>query len=92
MPECNQKRLKLGVHQKMLALVGSTGNEYVSGLEEFLKKNDHVWSGWTYRILPRDLVQLEKQKKELGYFQLYFHYIKSRGGSGDIESITVIDD
>jgi len=76
----------------MLALVGSTRKQFVSNLEEFLKKHDHVWSGWTYRILPRDLVQLEEQKKELGYFLLYFHYRKSCGGSGDIESIAEIDD
>jgi hypothetical protein len=48
----------------LLALVGSTGDNYVSGLEEFLKQHNHVWSGWTYRILPRDEPDLKELKKK----------------------------
>jgi hypothetical protein len=76
----------------LLALVGSTGDNYVSGLEEFLKQHNHVWSGWTYRILPRDEPDLKELKKKKGYFYLYLHYIKSRGGSGDIEAIAIVRD
>ncbi len=78
------------------ALVGSTDDDYVSGLEEFLKQHSHVWSGWTYRIMPIDETVLSEQKKKQGYFHLYLHYIKARRdgggrkGSGDIEAVAVV--
>ena len=76
----------------ILALVGSTDDDYVLSLEEFLKKHNHVWSGWNYRILSRDSELLEKQKKKNGYFNLYFHYRKNVGGSGNIEALAKVTD
>jgi 5-methylcytosine-specific restriction endonuclease McrA len=80
----------------LLALVGATGDDYVLGLEEFLNQHSYVWTGWTYRILPRDEKYLKDQEEKHGCFHLYLHYSKHRlgsnnqRGSGNIEAVAVV--
>ncbi len=74
-----------------IAMVGSARKSYVKKLEKSLFNHNHVWSGWNYRILPRDVKILESQKEENGYFNLYFHDRKRANGSGNIEAIAKVD-
>ena len=76
---------------RVLALIGATGAEYIAELLEFLNLKGKVWSGWTFRIKDKDCKQLNEQLAEYGAFRVYLHHIKSRGGSGKIEFIGLVD-
>lgn len=82
--------LIVGKH-KILALVGATDVDYVAGLMEFLALKGKVWSGWTFRIKDKYFKHLNEQLAKYGVFRVYLHHIKSRGGSGNIEFIGLVD-
>lgn len=77
--------------EKILALVGATDADYVAGRQEIIALKGKVWSGWTFRTKEKECEQLNDQLAKYGTFRVYLHHIKSRGGSGDIEFIGLVD-
>jgi len=73
---------------RKLALIGATGEEYFENLRNFILQKKQVWSAWSFKIRDDKLRKLKNQEK----FALYFHHIKSRGGSGKVEYVGYVDD
>ena len=62
--------------KKRLGLLGAAYHPYRDRLEEIIRKNDYVWSGWTYQIHDEKLKELKDQIEDVGFFYLYVHVIE----------------
>ena len=76
---------------RRMALIGSTGSDYVEPLRQFILDHKTVWSSWNFRIAADQKSRLDKQLSEDGTFKIYLHDSTTRGGSGKVRYLAYVD-
>jgi hypothetical protein len=76
---------------RTMALIGSTGSDYVEPRRQYVLEHKAVWSGWDFRIRPDQKSKLDKQLSEDGTFKVYLHDSTTRGGSGKVRYVGYVD-
>ena len=78
--------------EEALVLIGSTRQNYIDSLLNFLKDNKAIWSAWDFRIRKKWRKAIRNRLKSQIKFPVLFYMSKKRGGSGKIEFVGVFDD